>query len=36
MLKASPGRETALLGAKTLDFLGDKDKARAWRRRAEG
>ena len=34
MLKASPGRETILLGAKTLDFLGDKDAARAWRRRA--
>ena len=34
MAKASPGRETILLGAKTLDFLGDKDAARAWRRRA--
>jgi choline-sulfatase len=36
MVKASPGRETILLGAKTLDFLGDKDAARAWRRRAAG
>ena len=34
MVKASPGRETILLGAKTFDFLGDKDAARAWRRRA--
>ena len=34
MAKASPGRATALLGAKTLDFLGDKDAARDWRRRA--
>ena len=34
MAKASPGRQTLLLGAKTLDFLGDKDAARAWRRRA--
>jgi hypothetical protein len=34
MAKASPGRETILLGARTLDFLGDKDSARAWRRRA--
>ena len=34
MAKASPGRETILLGAKTLDFLGDKDAARAWRLRA--
>jgi choline-sulfatase len=33
MVKASPGRETILLGAKTLDFLGDKDAARAWRLR---
>jgi tetratricopeptide (TPR) repeat protein len=33
MARASPGRETILLGAKTLDFLGDKDAARAWRRR---
>ena len=28
MAKANPGRETLLLGAKTLDFLGDKDAAR--------
>ena len=34
MLKASPGQETVLLGARTLDFLGDKDTARAWRRKA--
>jgi tetratricopeptide (TPR) repeat protein len=34
MAKASPGRETILLGAQTLDFLGDKDAARAWRRQA--
>ena len=34
MVKANPGRETILLGAKTLDFLGDKDAAAAWRRRA--
>jgi len=34
MAKANPGRETILLGAKTFDFLGDKDAARAWRRRA--
>ena len=34
MAKANPGRETIRLGAKTLDFLGDKDAARAWRRRA--
>ena len=34
MVKASPGRETLLLGAKTLDFLGDKAGARAWRGRA--
>lgn len=34
MAKASPGRETSLLAAKTLDFLGDKDAARRWRRRA--
>jgi tetratricopeptide (TPR) repeat protein len=33
MVKANPGRETILLGAKTLDFLGDKDAARTWRRR---
>ena len=34
MVKAKPGRETILLGAKTLDFVGDKDAAGAWRRRA--
>jgi choline-sulfatase len=34
MERAYPGRETVLLGAKTLDFLGDKDAAREWRRRA--
>ncbi len=34
MVKANPGRETILIGAKTLDFLGDKDAAAAWRRRA--
>ncbi len=34
MVKANPARETILLGAKTLDFMGDKDAARAWRRRA--
>jgi predicted Zn-dependent protease len=33
MVKANPARETILLGAKTLVFLGDKDAARAWRRR---
>jgi choline-sulfatase len=36
MERAYPGRETLLLGAKTLDFLGDKDAAREWRRRAAG
>lgn len=34
MVKANPGRETILLAAKTLDFVGDKDAAGAWRRRA--
>jgi len=34
MVKASPGREAILLGAKTLEFLGDKNAAREWRRRA--
>jgi len=34
MVAANPGRETLLLGAKTLDFLGDGNAARAWRRRA--
>ena len=33
MVKANPARETILLGAKTLDFVGEKDAARAWRRR---
>src|SRR5262249_20657422 len=30
MERAYPGRETLLLGAKTLDFLGDNDAAREW------
>jgi choline-sulfatase len=34
MVEASPGQQTILLGARTLDFLGDKVGARAWRRRA--
>jgi predicted Zn-dependent protease len=34
MVKANPSRETVLLGAKTLDFVGDKDLAGAWRLRA--
>jgi tetratricopeptide (TPR) repeat protein len=34
MVKANPGSETILLAAKTLDFVGDKEAARAWRRRA--
>jgi arylsulfatase A-like enzyme/Tfp pilus assembly protein PilF len=34
MARANPSRETLLLGARTLDFLGDKEAARAWRRRA--
>jgi len=34
MVKTNPGRETVLLGAKSLDFVGDKDGAGAWRRRA--
>ncbi len=34
MVKANPVRETIVLGAKTLDFLGDKDAAVGWRRRA--
>jgi len=33
MVKANPGRETIALGAKTLDFVGDKEAAGAWRRR---
>jgi arylsulfatase A-like enzyme len=35
MVQANPGRETLLLAARTLDFVGDKDAAAAWRRRAE-
>ncbi len=34
MVKANPVRETMVLGAKTLDFVGDKEAAGAWRRRA--
>jgi arylsulfatase A-like enzyme len=34
MVTANPVRETMVLGAKTLDFMGDKDAAVAWRRRA--
>jgi choline-sulfatase len=34
MVKANPSRETVLLGAKTLDFVGDKSLAGAWRLRA--
>jgi hypothetical protein len=34
MVKANPGRETILLAAKTLDFVGDEEAARAWRGRA--
>jgi choline-sulfatase len=34
MVKANPVRETILLGAKTLDFMGDKEAARAWRKRS--
>jgi choline-sulfatase len=34
MVEANPGPPAILLGAKTLDFLGDKVGARAWRRRA--
>ena len=33
MVKGNPGRETILLGAKTLEFMGDKDAASAWRKR---
>lgn len=33
MAESNPARETILLGAKTLEFVGDKDGARAWRRR---
>jgi len=33
MVKANPAQETIRLGAKTLDFVGDKDAARAWRKR---
>jgi arylsulfatase A-like enzyme/predicted Zn-dependent protease len=35
MVKANPARETILLGAKTLDFMGEKDTARAWRQRSK-
>lgn len=34
MAQAVPGRESALLAAKTLDSLGDRQAAAAWRRRA--
>jgi choline-sulfatase len=34
MVEANPAPGTILLGAKTLDFLGDKVAGRAWRRRA--
>jgi arylsulfatase A-like enzyme/tetratricopeptide (TPR) repeat protein len=34
MVKAKPGRQTMMLAAKTLDFVGDKEAARAWRDRA--
>ena len=34
MARARPGADTALLAAKALDFMGDADGARAWRRRA--
>jgi choline-sulfatase len=34
MVEANPGPPALLLGAKTLDFLGEKEDARAWRRRA--
>ncbi len=34
MVKANSVRETLVLAAKTLDFVGDKDAAGAWRRRA--
>jgi arylsulfatase A-like enzyme/Flp pilus assembly protein TadD len=33
MVRASPSRETILLAAKTLDFMGDAEGARAWRHR---
>jgi predicted Zn-dependent protease len=33
MVKANPARETILLGAKTLEFMEEKDAARAWRKR---
>jgi Flp pilus assembly protein TadD len=33
MSRASPGRESALLGAKTLEFLGDREDAADFRRR---
>jgi arylsulfatase A-like enzyme len=34
MARARPGADTARLAAKTLDFVGDAEGARAWRRRA--
>jgi hypothetical protein len=34
MQRARPGNETALLAAKTLDFIGDAPGAAGWRRRA--
>jgi hypothetical protein len=34
MVRASPTRETILLAAKTLEFMGDAEGARAWRHRA--
>ena len=34
MARAAPGPSTLLLGAQTLEFLGDKAAARDWRRRA--
>ena len=35
MYRAAPSPRTALLAASTLDSLGEKGKAAAWRRRAE-
>jgi hypothetical protein len=34
MARLRPGGDTALLAAKALDFVGDAEGARAWRRRA--
>ncbi len=36
MFHASPGTPSALLAAKTLDFLGEPEAARQWRRRGAG